>query len=248
MDELFGLIGGMVMDGLTLTKKIRFYVLAVSAVLLLAFSSIAPASAVKVGLNKRSLELEVGETFTLKVKGTKKKPKWKSKDKSVATVNQKGKVVAKEEGITYIIATIGKKRYQCKVTVVEVPSEEEVYSKIIALKERFPNGTPWGNDVSYDFKGGIYGRGYGCAGFAFMLSDEAFGELPARILEDYNQIRVGDILRVNNDSHSVVVLEVKSDGIVVAEGNYNDSVLWEREISNEELQQSFTYLMTRYPD
>ena len=53
----------------------------------------------------------------MKVKGTKKKPKWSSSKKSVATVSSKGKVVAKKAGSATITAKIGKKKYKCKVTV-----------------------------------------------------------------------------------------------------------------------------------
>ena len=90
-------------------------------------------------------------------------------------------------------------------------------------------------------------RGIGCAAFAFELSDAAFGSLPGTEHYDVSAIRVGDIIRMNGDSHSVIVLEVQSDGIVIAEGNYNSSVHWERFISFTEVQSSLTYIWTRYP-
>ena len=40
----------------------------------------------------------VGKTVQLKVKGTKKKPKWGSSNKKVAIVNKKGKVKGKKAG------------------------------------------------------------------------------------------------------------------------------------------------------
>ena len=43
-------------------------------------------------------------------------------------------------------------------------------------------------------------------------------------------ISAGAILRINNDTHSVVVLKVDGDKITVAEGNYNSSVHWGRVI------------------
>ncbi len=90
-------------------------------------------------------------------------------------------------------------------------------------------------------------RGYGCAAFAFELSDAAFGDLPGRELHEFDNIRVGDIIRVENGNHSVVVLEVYSDKIVVCEGNFNSSVHWGREISRTDTS-SWTYILTRYPD
>ena len=118
---------------------------------------------------------------------------------------------------------------------------------MIAFKEDYPEGMTWTNDNFYEWKGGIFSDGFGCAGFAFMLSDAAFGTLPARTHENISDIKVGDILRVNNDSHSVIVLEVNDNGVVIAEGNYNSSLHWGRTISWSSLENTLTYVMTRYP-
>ena len=44
----------------------------------------------------------------------------------------------------------------------------------------------------------------GCVAFAFILSDEAFGSLPASMYAagefNYEDVKVGDILRVHSDS------------------------------------------------
>ena len=131
----------------------------------------------------------------------------------------------------------------------EAPDESEVYQRMIAMKDSYPEGMTWTNDNYHSFRGGIYSGGYGCAGFAFMLSDEAFGDLPARKITpvSFDDIRVGDILRVNNDTHSVIVLEVKQDSLVIAEGNYNNSIHWGRILTAAEAENA-TYLMTRYPE
>ena len=128
--------------------------------------------------------------------------------------------------------------------------EKSIYNAMIAFKSQYPEGTPWTNDNSYVWNGGIYKTGYGCAGFAFMLSDAAFGKLPARKIVSANvsDIRVGDILRINNDSHSVIVLQITDEGVVLAEGNYNRSVHWGRKLTWAETKNTLTYIMTRYPD
>lgn len=74
-------------------------------------------AASKVKLNKKKVTLYVGKTITLKLKGAKKKVKWSSNKKSVATVSSKGKVKAKKKGTATITAKVGKKKYKCKVTV-----------------------------------------------------------------------------------------------------------------------------------
>ncbi len=63
----------------------------------------------------------------------------------------------------------------------------------------------------------------------------------------YEDIRVGDILRINGDTHSVVVLEVFDDHVVIAEGNFNSAVSWERTLSAEDVMAA-DYMITRYPD
>ena len=124
------------------------------------------------------------------------------------------------------------------------PSVQQVYDTIMALKSQYPNGMKWDNSNTYTSK---YIIGYGCAAFAWILSDAAFGyDAPARDHTDFNNIFVGDILRINNDTHSVIVLEVKSNSVIIAEGNYSGAIKWGREISFANLRGD--YVTTRYPE
>lgn len=97
-------------------------------------------------------------------------------------------------------------------------------------------------------------RSFGNAAFAFKFNDELFGCLPGRkyakgefVFED---IKAGDILRLDNDTHSVVVSEVNDDGVAVVEGNYNGSgkVQWGRKISKDKVMDSASCYYTRYPE
>ncbi len=72
------------------------------------------------------------------------------------------------------------------------------------------------------------------------------GDTKAQVHKDYTNIKVGDILRVDNDTHSVIVLEVRDNSVIVAEGNYNASIHWGREIPNAQLIDPYSYIMTRY--
>ena len=76
-----------------------------------------PVSASAAKLNKKSVSLNVGKTYTLKATGTKGKITWTSSNKSVATVSSKGAVKAKKKGTAVITAKYGKKKLTCKVTV-----------------------------------------------------------------------------------------------------------------------------------
>jgi hypothetical protein len=124
---------------------------------------------------------------------------------------------------------------------------ENVYNILIAQEAVLPEGTPLTNDsFYYAWHGGYFPIGYGCVAFAFYLSDLAFGTSPARIHRDYNDIKVGDILRINNNTHSVIVLEVNDDSVIVAEGNYNSKVHWGRKLSKSDIIDENSYIMTRY--
>lgn len=141
---------------------------------------------------------------------------------------------------------------------------KEVYDKMIACKNDYPEGTPWTNFTpygpgcekkTYRWNGGSVkgsNQGVGCAAFVFILSDAAFGNLQARVFDagkfTFEDIKVGDILRTNGGSHFVIVLEKSDAGVVVAEGNYNKSVHWGRVISKNEVMNSTTFIVTRYPE
>lgn len=125
------------------------------------------------------------------------------------------------------------------------PDEKQVYQDMIALKSAYPEGMRWTNMNFYNSP--VLGTGYGCAGFSYILSDEAFGKLPYRKHSRFSDLKVGDLLRINNNTHSVVIMEVTSDGVVLAEGNYNSSIHWGRSLSFEEVRKKGTYVLTRYP-
>lgn len=133
-------------------------------------------------------------------------------------------------------------------TTTKKLTEEEVYNAMIALKNKYPDGTPWTNDNKYIWKASNrkHYTGCGCAGFAFLLTDAAFGTAPATKHTDFKNIRVGDIIRQYGDSHSVVVLKVNANGYTVAEGNMNGAVYWGREVSKEEAETMSTYIYTRW--
>ena len=135
------------------------------------------------------------------------------------------------------------------------PTEAEVYQAMMAMKEDYPEGMHWTNDNYYKWNGYswetgcYYSGGYGCVAFSMILSDAAFGTLPACFVYDVTieNVRVGDILRINNDTHSVIILEVHDDHVIIAEGNFNRSIHWGRKLTASQVAQS-DYMLTRYPD
>ncbi|MCI8967389.1 MAG: leucine-rich repeat domain-containing protein [Lachnospiraceae bacterium] len=143
---------------------------------------------------------------------------------------------------------------------------EKVYDAMIALqgKTGYTEGSEWtdyvpysgkGEDV-YRWNGGALGGSnivaVGCVAFAFTLSDAAFGRLPARMYANgafkFEDIKVGDILRMNTDTHTVIVLRVSDTGVVVAEGNNSGKVHWGRAIDKDTVMNNTSHYITRYPE
>lgn len=110
--------------GKTCNKSTNLRFLAVLLAALIAAiglnSYMSNSNAAKPKLSKTKLTLNVGGSKTLTLKNNKKKVKWSSSKKSVATVNSNGKVTAKKAGKATITAKVGSKKYKCKITVKAV--------------------------------------------------------------------------------------------------------------------------------
>lgn len=130
-------------------------------------------------------------------------------------------------------------------------TEDNIREIIYALKSSYPEGMPWTNANSYTsttYYPQTYYVGAGCFGFGLICSDAVFGDLPVTDkYTSFDSIRVGDLVRTNKDTHTVVVLEKRTNSIVVVEGNYNNSIHWGREITRQSLEDGNFYGETRYP-
>lgn len=147
-------------------------------------------------------------------------------------------------------------------TLAQTPlNETEVYNRLISRKTEvgYTEGTPWTNANKYvntvTFDGYPKGCYTGIACFAFMMDMMEYAsnyEYPIRIVkgsyDNLPKIRVGDGLRMNNNGHSVVVLEVSGTNVIVAEGNFNSSVHWGRKINLADSNEGFTYVATFWPE
>ena len=126
-------------------------------------------------------------------------------------------------------------------------TEKQAYADIMALQEQYPEGTVWDDNTTYiSCVGDTYSA---CAAFAHMLSDSAFGTMPLK-LTTLDNLKIGDYVGYFNSqggAHVVVVIGVEEDGIIVAEGNYDDIVHWGRKITFEFLEEYGREYCTRYP-
>lgn len=143
-------------------------VLALVLTLVLAITLITPTSvsaAKKVKLNKTKATIYVGKSTTLKLKNNKKKVKWSSSNKKVATVSKKGKVKGKKAGKATITAKVGKKKYKCKVIVKKKTAQKKNNASpvvVLSAKDKVvnackTNGTYYnGLDGTYYYLSKIY--------------------------------------------------------------------------------------------
>ncbi|MCH5264767.1 MAG: Ig-like domain-containing protein [Lachnospiraceae bacterium] len=108
-----------------MSKFKKILVVLLAFVMTLSLMPVQAEAAKKVKLNKKTLSLKVGKSYTLKLKNAKSKNvKWSSSKKSVATVSQKGKVKAKKKGSCKITAKYENKKYVCKVTVKKAYTDD----------------------------------------------------------------------------------------------------------------------------
>ena len=222
--------------------------------------SITAVSAASAKLSLTRFTLVEGKSKTITVKGG-KATAWKSSDTKVATVS-KGKVKALSCGVCDITATVGGKALTCKLQVV--PSESDAQEKILAMKKKYPEGTSWTSKNTYTFKH-LNNKSMTvseCQAFAFMMSDAAYGDLPAYVTYDFGQLKPGDVIfilagsRLSDGSstsgpHAVCVVsaDYDNDELIVCEGNYDSpgTVHWDAKLSISEFA---TYagqvVITRY--
>ncbi len=134
-----------------------------------------------------------------------------------------------------------------------LPTEQEAYQRMIALREKYPDGSLWDGNSYYMDRNGY--AEYGCFGFAIMLQEAAFvGRTQFKVRRPpitIDDIYVGDVLSygISNGQggHSVIVLERHDDYVVLAEGNWDRSANWGRTMSAEEIK-NVQYCYTYYID
>lgn len=91
--------------------------LALSPVTVPMVPSVLHAEAAAVKLNTTKATIYTGSTTTLKITGTSSKVSWTSSSPKIASVSGKGVVTGLKAGSSTITATVGKKKYTCKITV-----------------------------------------------------------------------------------------------------------------------------------
>lgn len=127
-------------------------------------------------------------------------------------------------------------------------NDDNILEILNEVKNNYPNDMPWTNDNIYTSET-LRIRGLGCEGFALICSDAVFGTLPiSNIHSNFDEIKVGDLIRMDNNTHTVLVIEKKASSVIVAEGNFNNAIKWGREISKQTLENGNFVVRSRYPE
>lgn len=133
-------------------KKIKKLLVILSVIVMsfIVLPNTGVSAASKAKLNKKSATIYVGKTVTLKVKNNKKKVKWISSNKKIATVSKRGKVKGKKAGKVTITAKVGGKKYKCRVTV------KKKKATTVTVKDKIKNACIKYGTVSEDMSGKYY--------------------------------------------------------------------------------------------
>lgn len=146
------------------------------------------------------------------------------------------------------MAAMGERASDSETESLQSDVSQEAAAEILyEVEERYPEGSYWGIDSAYT-SDVLQLTWAGCAGFALYCSDLVFGDFPiSEIHSDFDRIKVGDMVRDQSGSHTVVVLEKDADSILVVEGNYNDTVHWNRVMYKTDPEFYNFTVTTRYP-
>lgn len=127
-------------------------------------------------------------------------------------------------------------------------AQAEAKKILNTFKTKYPTGTPWGYEKEYPWVRYRNSKAKACSAFASELSDAVFGDLPVYSHSDFEAIKIGDILLVNDGGHAVIVVDITDKGVVVvAEGNYNGKVRWGATYTKERFVRTNGTVLTRYP-
>ena len=111
-----------------------------------------------VRLTRSSKKLKYRKSFTLKVRGTKKKVSWSSSDKKIATVARTGRYTAKVKakkkyGTAIITARAGDVILTCRVYVSKTGKVSKAFRTVTAAAKHPTSGGKWKNDRYKDRNG-----------------------------------------------------------------------------------------------
>ena len=126
-----------------------------------------------------------------------------------------------------------------------VATEENVADLLDDLWSSYPDYSQWNVNTTYTSQ--RLGSGTGSRGFAYMLSDKIFGGMPANRIDDPADLRLGDVISLNNGSQYGVVCEADKDTFSYVTCDSSGWVDWSNDMYRDDLDRNDT-VYTRYLD
>lgn len=118
--------------------------------------------------------VKAGKTFTLKLNGTKRTPKWYTSDKKIATVGANGVVKTLKPGTVNVFARLGGKNYVCKLTVTKAENKlltkKQIIKFFLKANKVYSDWLVPGDAVKFDMNDILEINGY--AEYARVISNE----------------------------------------------------------------------------
>lgn len=207
-----------------------------TAFVAMTFIPLQAEAAGKVKLNKSKLVLEMGTSYTLKVKNTSKAVKWSTSDKSIVKV-KKGKLNPVSVGTAIVTAKVSGKKYKCKVTVADYAGMSIEQKDVVSFALQYVGNR-------YRYGGTSLTNGTDCSGFTYSvyrnfgydMKRTAYQQLCDTKKVKKKNLKPGDLIFYGssrkNCSHvalyigheKVVHASTESTGIVVSDYDYRKAV------------------------
>lgn len=217
-------------------RRVLFILTVLFTLSIMIFGSTKVEAAGAIKLNKKKVVLEMGSTYSLKVKNTESRVKWSSSDKKVVKVKN-GVLTPVAVGSTKVTAKVKGKKYTCKVTVIDYTGMSNEQKAVVSYALKYVGNR-------YRYGGSSLTKGTDCSGFTmavykkfgYDLYHNAYRQLKDTKKVKMKNIRPGDLifygrskkscshvaLYIGNDK--VVHASTESTGIVVSDYDYRKYV------------------------
>lgn len=125
-----------------------------------------------------------------------------------------------------------------------VASETNVANLVDELWAKYPNHDQWNADASYTSQ--RLGSGTGDRGFVYMLSDKIFGGMPVNRISDPADLRIGDVIALNNGSQYGLVCKTSDSTFSYVTCDSNGWIDWSNDMRRDDLDDRYDTVYTRY--
>lgn len=218
-------------------RKVGLLLIALLAVCMAAGMTLETEAAGRVGLNKKKLVLELGQSDQLMMNNADSDVKWTTSDKDIVKVDANGVLAPCSVGSAKVTATVDGKKYSCKVTVADYTGMSVEQREVISYALQYVGNR-------YQYGGSSLTNGTDCSGFTmavykkfgYDLTHNAYEQLKETKTVKMKNIRPGDLIFYGSSKRScshvalyignrkVVHASTETTGIVISDYKYRKFV------------------------